>query len=245
MKMKLNLSVLLLFVVFSISAQPKLTFDKMQHDFGKVNEGDGEVSYDFAFKNTGTAPLVIQDVRTTCGCTTPEWTKQPIRPDETGFIKVEYDVKGRPGAIDKTITVHSTGSSAPIILRIVGEVIPVERNPSEAFRHPVGSIRLDDMHVSFKKMYSYEKPTLVVTAYNPGPDAVKISFINLPTHIKTDVTPTTVKSGEKASIKVTYDAARKNDWGFVNDRISMILNDNKSKDYKLTVTATIEEDFSR
>jgi len=243
--MKVNFFFILLFVVFSISAQPKIVFDKTQHDFGKVNEGDGVASYDFVFKNTGSAPLVIQDVRTTCGCTTPEWTKQPVRHGDTGFIRVSYDVKGRPGAIDKTITVFSNGSSAPVSLRIVGEVIPVERHPSEAYRYPAGSIRLDDMHVAFNRMYSNEKPSLVVTAYNPGPDAVKISFIDLPAHIKTDVTPTTIKSGEKASIKVTYDAARKNDWGFVSDRISMILNDNKTKDYKLTVTATIEEDFSR
>ena len=86
--MKLYLSVLLFFIAFSLSAQPKITFDKEQHDFGKVNEGDGAVSYDFTFKNTGTAPLIIQDVKTTCGCTTPEWTKQPIRPGATGFIKV-------------------------------------------------------------------------------------------------------------------------------------------------------------
>jgi len=243
--MKLNLSILLFFLALSLSAQPKLVFDKTVHDFGKVGEGDGAAIYDFAFKNTGTAPLIIQDVRTTCGCTTPEWTKQPIRPGDTGFIKVSYDVKGRPGAIDKTITVFSNCSSSPASLRITGEVIPVERHPSEAFRHTVGTIRLDEMHVAFNRMYTHEKPALIVTAYNPGPDAVKISFINLPAHIKTEVTPATIKSGEKASIKVIYDASRKNDWGFVSDRISMILNDNKTKDYKLTVTATIEEDFSR
>ena len=243
--MKFNFSVLLLFMGLSLSAQPKIVFDKTQHDFGKVSEGDGVASYDFRFTNAGATPLIIQDVRTTCGCTTPEWTKQPIRPGASGFIKVSYDVKGRPGAIDKTITVHSNSSSSPDNLRIVGEVVPVERHPSEAFRYPAGAIRLDDMHVAFNRMYSYEKPSLVVTAYNPGPDAVKISFINLPAHIKTEVTPVTIKKGEKASIKVTYDAARKNDWGFVTDRISMILNDNKTNDYKLTVTATIEEDFSR
>ncbi|MDR1171254.1 MAG: DUF1573 domain-containing protein [Bacteroidales bacterium] len=243
--MKLNLSVLLLLVAFSLSAQPKIAFDKTQHNFGKVNEGDGAASYDFTFKNSGTAPLIIQDVKTTCGCTTPEWTRQPILPGATGFIKVSYDVKGRPGAIDKMITVHSNSLSSPTSLRIIGEVIPVERHPSEAFRYTAGTIRLDDMHVAFNRMYSYEKPALVVTAYNPGPDIVKIAFIDLPAYIKTEVTPATIKKGEKATIKLTYDAARKNDWGFVSDRISMILNDNKAKDYKLTVTATIEEDFSR
>ena len=245
MKMKLNLSILALLAAITLSAQPKLAFDKTQHNFGKIGEGDGAASYDFAFKNTGATPLIIQDVRTTCGCTTPEWTKEPIRPGATGFIKVSYDVKGRPGAIDKTISVYSNSTPSPLNLRIIGEVIPVDRHPGEAFRYPAGTIRLDDMHVAFNRMYSFEKPTLVVTAYNPGPDAVKISFINLPAHIKTEVTPATIKQGEKASIKVTYDAARKNDWGFVTDRISMILNDNKTQEHKLTVTATIEEDFSR
>ena len=243
--MKLKLSAFLLFVLFSLSAQPKLTFDKTQHDFGKVNEGDGTASYDFTFKNTGTTPLVVQNVKTSCDCTAPEWTKEPVRAGATGFVRVTYDVKGRPGTFDKTITIHSNSTPATASLRIVGEVVPVERHPAEAFRYPVGTIRLSDMHVSFKRMYSYEKPELVVTAYNPGPNAVKISFVNLPAHIKTEVTPATIRNGEKASIKVTYDAAGKNDWDFVTDQIRMILNDDKTKDYKLTVTATIEEDFSR
>ena len=243
--MKLNFSILMLFAVFTLSAQPQLAFDKTQHDFGKVNEGDGPASYNFTFKNSGTTPLIIHNVSTTCGCTTPEWTREPIRPGAAGFIKVSYDVKGRPGAIDRTITVHSNSQQSTAKLRIIGEVVPVDRHPTEAFRYTAGTIRLDDMHVAFNRVYSYEKPTLVVTAYNPGPDAVKISFINLPAHIKTEITPTTIKSGEKANIKVTYDAARKNDWDFVVDRISMILNDNKTRDYKLTVTATIQEDFTR
>ena len=243
--MKINISLLLFFVAFSLFAQPKIVFDKTQHNFGKVGEGDGSASHDFTFKNSGTAPLIIQDVKTTCGCTTPEWTKQPINPGMTGYIKVSYDVKGRPGAIDKTISVHTNCTPSITNLKIIGEVIPVDRHPSEAFRYTAGTIRLDDMHVSFKRVYSYEKPALVVTAYNPGPDAVKISFINLPAHIKAEIKPATIKQGEKASIRVTYDAAKKNDWGFVSDYISMILNDKKDKDYKLTVTATIEEDFSK
>ena len=245
MKKLLYIFIPLLIISFTAWAQPNIAFDKLLHDFGKVSEGDGAVSHDFTFKNTGTAPLNIQDVKTTCGCTTREWTKQPVPPGGTGFVKVFYDVKGRPGAIDKTITVFSNSKTSPVTLRINGEVTAVERHPSEAYRYTAGTIRLDDMHAAFNRVYSYEKPSLVITAYNPGPDAVKISFIDLPPHIKADVSPARIAQGEKASIKISYDAAKKNDWGFVADRISMILNDNKSKDYKLTVTATVEEDFSR
>ena len=244
-KMKFYFLIVLFFSVFSLSAQPRISFDKTQHDFGKVNEDGGTASHDFTFTNTGNAPLIIQNVVTTCGCTTPEYTRQPIRPGESGFIKVSYDVKGRPGAIDKTITVHANSNPSQTNLRIVGEVIPIDRHPSEAFRHPMGAIRMSDVHVSFNKMYTYEKPTLVVRAYNPGAEPVKVSFVNLPAHINAQVRPATIRQGETAEIRVTYDAARKNDWGFVADQISMILNDNKATDYKMTVTANIEEDFSR
>ena len=243
--MKVSLTALLLFALFNISAQPKLTFDTTLHDFGTVSEGDGAAIYDFVFKNTGTTPLVIQDVKTSCDCTSPEWTKQPVPPGETGFVSISYDVIGNPGIIDKTILVYSNSQPSMTRLRIVGEVIPVERPPAESFFHTAGTIRLDNMMVAFKRIYSGETSTLVVKAYNPGPDTVKISFINLPEHIKMEVTPETIKSGEIASIKVIYDAAKKNDWDFVYDHIAMILNDDPSNEYTLIVTATIQEDFSR
>ena len=243
--MKFIISILSFFIAFHLSAQPKISFDKTQHDFGKVKEADGTVSYNFTFKNTGTSPLIIQDVKTTCGCTTPEWTRQPISPGNTGSIKVTYDVKGRPGVIDRSITVHNNSVSSPVTLNIVGEVISVEKRQTETFRFPVGTIRLDNMHVAFNRIYTYDKPSHMVTAYNPNQDAVKITFTNLPAHIKTEVNPAIIRKGEKAVIKITYDAAKKKGWGYETDHISLILNDNMTKEYKLTVTATIEEDFSR
>ncbi|MDR1672970.1 MAG: DUF1573 domain-containing protein [Bacteroidales bacterium] len=234
-----------LFITSFVAAQPIITFDKTTHDFGKVNETAGYAVYDFSFKNSGTSPLIIKNVTTTCGCTTPEWTKKPVPPGTGGFIKVSYDVKGRPGAIDKTITVLSNGKPETVHLRITGEVVSINRAPAEAYRIQMGSIRLDERHIAYDRMYTHEKPSLVVTAYNPGPEAATISFVNLPPYIKVDITPSRIGKGEKASIKVTYDAAGKNDWGFVSDQISMVLDGDKSKEYRLTVTATIEEDFSR
>ena len=243
--MKSNLLVLLLFTVIGLSAQPRIVFDKVQHDFGRVNEDGGTVSHNFTFTNTGTAPLIINNVVTTCGCTTPEYSRQPVRPGDKGFITVGYDVKGRPGAIDRTIAVHTNTTPPTTNLRIVGSVVAVDRHPSEAFRHQMGALRLSDRHISFNKMFTYEKPTLQITAFNPGPDPVRISFANLPAHITAEARPASIRSGERASIIVTYDAARKRDWGFVSDQIGLILNDNRSDEHRLTVTATIEEDFSR
>ena len=240
----MNLSVLLFLITFGLSAQPRVAFEKTQHDFGRVNESDGTVSYDFTFRNTGTAALIIQNVSAACDCTAPDWSKQPIPPGGTGFVRVAYDTRGRPGAISSAVTVHSNSSPPTNTLRVTGEVISIERRP-ETFRHTAGAIRLDNMHVSFNRLFTHEKPVQVITANNPSPGEVRISFIDLPPHITAEAIPATIRQGEMAQIRVTYDAARKNDWGFVTDRISMILNDNRAAVHNLTVTATIEEDFSR
>lgn len=107
------------------SAQKKavIAADETSHDFGQIKEADGKVSTTFVVKNTGEAPLVITRVIASCGCTTPEWTKEPIAPGKTGEIKITYDPKGRPGPFSKTISVYSNGKTGSFILTIRGEVI--------------------------------------------------------------------------------------------------------------------------
>lgn len=107
------------------SAQKKavITADETSHDFGQIKEADGKVSSTFVVKNTGEAPLVITRVIASCGCTTPEWTKEPIAPGQSGNIKITYDPKGRPGPFSKTISVYSNGKTGSFILTIRGEVI--------------------------------------------------------------------------------------------------------------------------
>lgn len=102
---------------------PKATFKSDVHDFGKVEESAGSVSCEFTFKNDGDAPLIIQRVQTTCGCTTPDYTKEPILPGKEGKIKVTYSTSGRPGVFDKKVTIFSNVPDEVYILTIKGEVI--------------------------------------------------------------------------------------------------------------------------
>ena len=92
------------------------------HDFGDIKESDGPVSHSFTVLNNGELPLVITRVIATCGCTTPEWTKEPIAPGKTGEIKATYDTNGRPGPFIKTISVDSNGKTGNYVLTIKGDV---------------------------------------------------------------------------------------------------------------------------
>lgn len=115
--------VTVLFFAAAASAQGVLKFNKEVHDFGTLKEGP-IATYSFEVKNTGNAPVVISNAMASCGCTTPEWKKDPIMPGATAAIKVGYNTSGRPGNFTKTITVTSNAENATVVLTIKGKVTP-------------------------------------------------------------------------------------------------------------------------
>ena len=98
----------------------KATWAKDAHDFGEIKQ-KVPVSVQFSFTNTGDAPLIIQEVVTSCGCTASDYPKEPILPGKTSTIKVSYNA-ANPGAFTKTITVKSNDETASKILTIKGMV---------------------------------------------------------------------------------------------------------------------------
>ena len=120
---------LVLFIVFfsytlvnSQEMKPEISFEKTVIDYGTVNKGDNGVR-EFVFKNSGNAPLIISNVKSTCGCTIPKKPEKPILPGESEKIQVKYDTK-RVGFIRKSITVTSNAASSPTtILKIKGQVV--------------------------------------------------------------------------------------------------------------------------
>lgn len=98
-----------------------LTFTKKEHDFGTINEGD-VVETTFAFKNTGKSELIITNASSTCGCTVPEYPKQPIMPNETAEILVKFNSSGKPGVNSKTVTLTTNTASGKETVVVKAEV---------------------------------------------------------------------------------------------------------------------------
>ena len=103
-----------------------IEFAELNHDFGNIIEGE-LASFEFKFTNTGTSPIKLTNVRASCGCTTPVWTKEEVAPGETGVITAQYNSKGRVGTFHKSITVNSTGGN--VALTIKGVVISEPEKP--------------------------------------------------------------------------------------------------------------------
>jgi hypothetical protein len=98
----------------------KVAFENIEYDFGEITYNDA-VDCNFKFTNTGKTALIIQNVKSSCGCSVPEWVKKPIPPGKKSEIKINYDTS-YPGVFNKTITVFYNGIESPQTLTIKGSV---------------------------------------------------------------------------------------------------------------------------
>lgn len=255
LRIKLNLTMrtLIVFAVilsaflFTAEAQhskPNLAFDKVIHNFGEVKEDGGTRTFEFKFKNTGGQPLVLHNVKASCGCTTPQWTRNPIPPGGEGYVRAIFDPRNRPGNFNKTITVASNAQNASIILRINGKVLPREMTMEDIYPRNMEKIRLETSHLAFTSMIPSQLKEESIKVISTSDEDVKLSFLNVPAHIKIKMVPEVLLPGKPGIITATYDAKIKNDWGFVTDNIFIIFNDVRNYSNRLTVSASIQEDFT-
>ena len=101
--------------------QADIKFDKTSHNFGTFSEDNPVVTCVFTFKNTGTAPLIIHQAVPSCGCTVPTYTKEPVKPGESGKLEIRYNGVGKvPGHFKKSITVRTNGKTKMVRLYVEG-----------------------------------------------------------------------------------------------------------------------------
>ncbi|MDP4222639.1 MAG: DUF1573 domain-containing protein [Bacteroidota bacterium] len=225
-------------------SQPVMKVSSSEHDFGKFKEEAGRQTYDFSVTNTGDQPLVIQNIVASCGCTTPDWTKNPIPPKGTGKITAIYDPANRPGPFNKTLSVYTNSKPEVMVLVIKGEVIPHEKTVEELFTFPVGPVRFESNHLAFTNVKKNEKKIRVMQVINTSSAPAKLTFDNVPSYLTLKANPETLKPGQKGIVEGTYDATKNPAWGNVSDMIKIVTNGEVQQTVYYYVSANLVEDFS-
>jgi hypothetical protein len=105
----------------SIEGQPYISFDTLEYDFGTIIEGEKVVCY-FDYENTGNADLVIRSVETTCGCTTPGWSTEPLEPGARKSMQIIFDATGRKGQQRKVVTVKTNASNSEVKITLKANI---------------------------------------------------------------------------------------------------------------------------
>lgn len=225
--------------------EAKITFSEESFDFGNIAEEKGPVTKEFTFTNTGAAPVIVQNVKASCGCTTPDWTKDPVLPGKKGVVKATYNPQNRPGQFNKTITVTSNAENNTVILTIKGVVSAKPRTLEDDYPMQMGGLRLKSNHIAFIKVFTTEIKTDSLQIINTSSEDIKMTFEKIPNHIKIKAVPETIKPNAKGVIIATYDGSKQADWGFIMDRIDLMLNGKFDANNRISVSATIDEDYTK
>lgn len=244
LKKKIFSTIILLSGCFSSFAQSPVEFEKTTHDFGTISEKEGVVSYTFHFENTSKKSITITHVEPSCGCTLSEWTKESIAPRKKGFVKAEFNPFNRPGIIEKTLTVtFNTTPTSYVILTLKGIVQPAPSSIEALFPEKIGALRLKTTEIALNHIFTHEPTSKRFDLFNESKDPIKFTQLKLPAYIQL-VFPSSsliIPPNQKYSIKLLYDAKKRNDYGWVRDSITLLTNDTATKKIVLATSAFIED----
>ena len=238
--------VLILFFIlcysFILFAGAEITFDNLNHDYGKIKEDEGPYDHNFSFTNTGDEPFKLVKVKAGWGCTTPSWSTDEIKAGEKGFITVAYKSDNRPGKFNKTIKVNTSINSELTKLTIKGEVVPT---PGK-LRNKIGLLRSSLNRINFGYIFYQEKSSETIEIENSNDSEMTVYVENCPEYIKLKIEPEILAAGERGKIVVTFDSKIKDAYGTSKDfpQIKMKLNNRVYKGV-INITAIVIEDFSK
>jgi len=243
------LSILMLVVYLTATAigqtaKPTITFSDKEYNFGTVRESDGIVIHDFQFKNEGKIPLIINDVKASCGCTVIEWPREPLLPGKTGIIKVSFNPNKQTGAFNKTVQINSNADIPHVVIAVKGVVIPVDRM-EEVYKYIVGDIRLETIYAAFGEIYKGKTATQAIKVLNASMDKpVSLTFRKMPTHLKIKMIPEFIEPQMEGRIEIEYHTDGTNEWDYLVDRLDLLINGQAFPNNRINITANIKEDFS-
>lgn len=186
--------------------------DRTIHDFGDIMVSDGPVTAIFKAENVSSAPMVIYNVVSSCGCTDVEWTRQPLKPGETGSIKATYknDEGGYP--FDKTLTVYFSGVKQPVILHLRGESHTKKVSLNEMYPAKFGNLGLKSVDIKGGNLSQGQQKSGEVKVANLGQKPMKVSFTDVSEGLSVSVDPNPVPARSTATMSFTVTSDR-NHWG--------------------------------
>ncbi|MCR5710551.1 MAG: DUF1573 domain-containing protein [Bacteroidales bacterium] len=225
-----------------------IRFDKKIHDFGDVLIAEGPVSCIFTFTNISEQPIVIHNVISSCGCTTPEWTREPVRPGSTGTIQATYSNDQGPYPFDKTLTVYvGVGRSSldrPVVLRLRGVPHEQKKDLDELFTNKIGPLGLRKVEVSIGYIDQGVVKSDQMQVANLSRSELQVEAVDVTPGLTVTVTPNPIPARSMARLNYSVNPSQmeKESWGKQRYRASFRLGGKAWPD-KLTVTGVIKENF--
>ena len=212
-----------------------------EHDFGAFNEDDGKVSTEFKFVNDSESPVTIDHVRSSCGCTVPQYSKATVNHGDTAAITVVYNPSGRPGRFSKSLMVKLSNDSTEKLL-IKGVVIGAQNTLRSRFPVTAGPIRLRGNMVTFGAVKTGKIKSQFVEVYNSSHSPVVPRWTDIPQYLRVTAAHETVQPGEQGVYSFVLAPTKSTPYGILTD--SLTLNVPGEPPFRFEIAAIVEEEFS-
>jgi hypothetical protein len=235
------------------SDQPKLPVfspEETSHDFGTIGENDGYAEYIFKFKNTGDAPLTVNRVLASCGCTRPEWTNTPVEPGQEGIIIITFNPQGRLGNFNKSATVYTNEDNGfkRHKLTIIGNVVEKPSDPFATYIDTIGGVGIEAKELIYKNFTPANTNRKAMYIKNYNTETVYFSWENVPEYISVNA-PESLKADWPGEISVIIDGTKTTGKrGRTKDSFKWIVKNQEGNvlgSENITATVNYTDDFSQ
>lgn len=203
-----------------------IKFDVESWDFGSIKEDGGEVKHTFSFKNNSSKPVIILDVTTGCGCTTPSYSRKPVLAGQSGEIEVKFDPATRPGKFVKGVVVYTSLQEKPFNLTISGDVIPRPKSMEELYPFDLGQgVRLSANFHAFAYVNHGKSAQQTISWINNSDKDLKFELKSKESSgFFSHNAPKLMKAKEKGEFTIGYSLPAKCDrYGSLNDAFSIVV----------------------
>ena len=249
MKAKSLLTLLLLSLCGTAFAQEELNsalvFETYEWDFGQINEADGVVQHTFRFTNISNNPIQIDNVATSCGCTTVLYSTQPVAGGEYGELTVAFDPSRTEGRVLREVEIFTKDRRNYASLMITADVNPIPMGLEQIYPHLLaGTVKTNAKRCNFGYVTQGESVTRVVRVANVGDKTAKLSVVTTGNRYGMSVEcPESIAPQDVVSIHITYDIGKgKNHFGMARDTIWVVADGVQSQE-PIVVNALRVEKF--
>lgn len=183
-----------------------ITFDKLTHDYGTINEDSDLRICVFRFINHQKSPVAISHVQSSCGCAVPQYTKKAIPAGGSGEIRIAYNPQGRPGRFNRSIIVSFSGQKEKIHLYVKGTVTPGVERKNKAYPYVIGDLQLRTNSLKLKPMQIAQQRSIMVI--NSGNAPLRTVFNSSNPSVSANMVPAILQPNQKGEIQIIYKEAK-------------------------------------
>ena len=244
---KIQFSVLSIFFTISIFAQtkmgPKIQWEEDNWNWGRIIMEKGVVSHVFKFMNVGDESTKILEVISSCGCTAAEWSNQVIMPQKYGFVKVNFDPKGKLGINSKYVNVKMNSITSPFILTLNGEVV-TNKWQTYKYKYQYGNLAVVNNKINVGKIKENKTYNFDIALANTGKKEIEIKRIFNSVNFKIEYNSSIIGIDDELVLHCTYSPIKPTIFGENQHEIKILTDDDTLALKSFYITSDVDEDFS-